>query len=85
VDSAECVSCGDEKDDAEHTFFVCGRWAAKKRELEFMLGEDLTPDTAVSLMLRDRPSWERIERYVDDILRAKEEEETARQHRPHQP
>jgi len=34
-------------------FFTCGRWAAKKRELEFMLGEELTPDTAVPLMLRD--------------------------------
>jgi len=61
---------------------MCGRWAAKKRELEFMLGEEFTPDTAVPLMLRDTASWTRMERYVDSILRTKEDEETARQHQP---
>jgi len=71
VGSAECVSCGDENDDAEHTFFIYGRWAAKKRELEFMLGKEFTPDTAVPLMLRDMSSWTRIEKYVDSTLRNK--------------
>jgi len=80
VGSDECVSCGDKNDDAEHTFFNCGSWAAKKRELEFMLGEEFSPDTAVPLMLRDMASWMRIEAYVDCILRTKEDEETARQH-----
>lgn len=41
VGSAECVSCGDENDDAEHTFFTCGRWPAKKRELEFPITASL--------------------------------------------
>jgi len=45
-------------------------------------GEEFTPDTAVSLMLRDFASWTRIERYLDSILRTKKEEETARQHQP---
>jgi len=48
-----------------------------------MLGEEFTPDTAVPLMLRDMASWTMIDRYVDGILRIKEEEETARQHQPH--
>lgn len=37
VASAECVYCGYEDDNAEHTFFNCGRWASKKRGLEIMV------------------------------------------------
>jgi hypothetical protein len=73
-----CLSCGDPEDDAEHTFFRCGRWANKCRVLEATVGEDVTPETIIPIMLTSREKWAVVERYVKEILTTKEEEEFQR-------
>ncbi|XP_015368634.1 PREDICTED: uncharacterized protein LOC107165079 [Diuraphis noxia] len=78
VESSECLSCGDPEDDAEHTFFRCGRWAGKLRELEATVGEDVTPETVISIMLSSRGKWAAVDRYVKEIMITKQEEEFQR-------
>lgn len=78
VESPECLSCGDPEDDAEHTFFRCGRWARKLTEHEAAVGEDVTPQTIIPIMLNSREKWAAVERYIKKILITKEEEEFQR-------
>ena len=39
VNTPRCKYCGYEKDDAEHTFFACSRWADERQRLEVMVGK----------------------------------------------
>lgn len=70
VTNPTCRYCGYDRDDAEHTFFVCPRWTAARHRLETEVG-DLTPDNAATLMLKDRNRWDRISRYVTTVLKSK--------------
>jgi len=51
-------------DDAEHVFFVCGRWWKQRRELEVELEEDLSPGTIVHIMLRKQSNWDAVSKFV---------------------
>ena len=68
-----CRYCGHDGDDAEHTFFVCPRWATERHGLEVELGE-LTPDNVVSVMLKEKNNWDRISRFVTTVLRKKKDD-----------
>jgi len=78
VESPECLSCGAPEDDVEHTFFKCGRWARRLTELEVTVGEEVTPESTIPIMLNSREKWEAVARYVKEILCTKEEEEFQR-------
>lgn len=78
VESPECLSCGALEDDVEHTFFRCGRWTRRLTELEAIVGEGVTPESIIPIMLNSRENWEAVERYVKKILCTKEEEESQR-------
>ncbi|CAI6351686.1 unnamed protein product [Macrosiphum euphorbiae] len=78
AESPHCLSCGDNIDDAEHTFFKCGRWARKLADLEATVDQVVTPETIIPIMLHSKRNWEAVERYVTLILRTKEEEERLR-------
>jgi len=75
AESPHCLSCGDTIDDAEHTFFKCGRWARKLADLEAAVDQVLSPETIIPIMLLSKGNREVVERYVTLILRTKEEEE----------
>lgn len=79
VAGPECVSCGHPGDSAEHTFFNCDRWYAKRRMIEMSLNRDIVPETVIQMMLESREWWTIVENYVVDILRTKENEEHIRQ------
>ena len=57
-------------DNAEHTFFVCGRWADKRTELERTKG-CLTPETIVGMIIRKKENWDAYADFVEKILREK--------------
>ena len=59
VSSPTCKYCGSNRDDAEHTFFACPRWAAGRRALETVTGR-LTSDNIVMTILTDRDKWNRV-------------------------
>lgn len=70
VGSAECIYCPGMHDDAEHTFFICDRWARERQELVQEAGL-FSPDTVVGRMLEDKAVWDRFSHYAQIILRRK--------------
>lgn len=80
-ESPKCVDCGENKDDAEHTLFRCGRWWRQRRELEVAIQGDMYPETIVGLMLMNRENWDAVKKFVNTVLSIKEEEERIEQRR----
>lgn len=68
--TSECLYCIGATDDAHHTFFVCDRWARRRRDLEDEIGQ-VTPDNIVGAMLREEKVWIRISHWAQGILRTK--------------
>lgn len=54
LEASICVDCHYPIDDAEHVFFVCGRWWRERRALEVELKEDMNPETIIGRMLKKR-------------------------------
>jgi len=79
VDSPSCRSCGDPVDNAEHTFFRCGRWAKRLMDLESEVAEEVNPETIVSIMLSSREKWQAVEQYITSIMDIIEKEDQQRQ------
>lgn len=79
LDTAACVDCQAPVDDAEHVFFVCGRWWKQRRELEVDLEEDLSPDNIVRIMVEKRSNWDAVSRFFNLVQSTREHEERERQ------
>lgn len=73
VRTPECKYCGYERDDAEHTFFVCDRWTDERQLVESQIGQ-MTPENIVALMLNNENWWNRVAAYVQGLLRTKRED-----------
>ncbi|KAJ3616537.1 hypothetical protein MTP99_018911 [Tenebrio molitor] len=70
--------CADE-DDAEHTLFVCPRWHDERRTVMTDIQEELDPDNLVEIMLNGERNWKRIQKYIKDVMKRKEKDETRAQ------
>ncbi|XP_033226030.1 uncharacterized protein LOC117178711 [Belonocnema kinseyi] len=75
LEKPDCVYCGNDRDDALHTFFECSRWIEERQKLQSEVGV-LTPETIINVMLGSGVHWEVIASYVETILRQKKVEET---------
>lgn len=75
ADSEECWFCGHEVDDAFHTLFECDAWAEQRKTCSLTLGKEISPDNLVRMMLDSADKWNAITKYVNEVLKAKEEEE----------
>ncbi|XP_025191832.1 uncharacterized protein LOC112592069 [Melanaphis sacchari] len=75
ADSEVCWFCGHARDDATHTLFECDAWAERRRTCCIMIGEEITADNLVQIMLDSEERWNVIHRFVKEVLKAKEEEE----------
>ena len=75
VQNPSCAYCGADREDAEHTFFKCDRWAILivRSRLQTKTGH-LTPDNVIKTMLETEERWEEISTYVEKILRQKKRE-----------
>lgn len=69
VGSAECIYCH-MHDDAEHTFFICERWARERVQLREVVPR-FSPDTVVGHILQDRGAWDGLSCFAQKILRKK--------------
>lgn len=70
VTTPSCTYCGFDRDDVEHTFFNCPRWAVDRQRLETVTGL-ITPDNVTTLMLSSKQRWDDIARYVTMVLQGK--------------
>lgn len=73
MDSGVCLYCANETDDAYHTFFLCRKWAERRRELEMEIGE-FSPDTIIEKATDNDDHWNSLTRYVHYVLRTKKED-----------
>lgn len=70
TDTPNCLYCTETRDDAEHTFFGCDRWAGLRTTLETSVGR-LTPDNIVSTMLASEDNWNAVCHWIQSVLRSK--------------
>lgn len=73
VASPACAYCGEEPDDAFHTFFVCGRFGRRRDSLAAEIG-GFTPECVVAKMVRSEGNWRAVAQYVQHVLTRKREE-----------
>lgn len=55
--SPESMFCGYHTDDAHHTLFECDAWCGRKRILNTLIGEDITVETMVGVMIESTERW----------------------------
>jgi len=79
LDAATCVDCQDPVNDAEHVFFVCGRWWRERRSLEVVLEVDFNPEGIIGSMLKKRRNWDAVSKFVNLVQSTREQEERMRQ------
>ena len=71
-DDESCRYCGSLVENAEHTLFVCARWAAERKAVGRAVGAQLTPDTIVSFMLQSERIWMLIESFVTLVMKTRQ-------------
>lgn len=72
-----CPDCN-EKDTAEHIFFECKEHAGLRVDVENAIGEKLTPDRCVEVMLASIEGWEAVARMARCIVLRRESVEGLR-------
>lgn len=71
--SPSCIYGDTDSDDAEHTFFECCKWTRARASVEATCGP-LTAQNAISLMLRNEETWNRIANFIQSTLQRKKED-----------
>lgn len=66
--TAECGFSSHPSDDVFHTFFVCEAWANRRYRAETDIGETLSPDTMIEIMLRNDHTWSVINNFIHEVL-----------------
>lgn len=79
VDTSKCIVCDHPFDNPEHTIFVCDAWYARIGRLNAELGENLTPESIGSRMLKDRMSWDLVAEFFEYVMATKTKEERTQQ------
>lgn len=82
LEEACCWFCGHLNDDPNHTFFECDAWHNKRRELNMLIGEEVTAENLVSNMIHSKDKWNAISNYIHYVLTKKENEERRRKGLP---
>ena len=59
-------------DDAEHTLFVCDRWCGERMAVGWAVGDGLTHDTMVPLMLQSEVVWKHIKSFITLVMGSKD-------------
>jgi len=75
TDSEECWFSGHATDNASHTLFECDAWVERRRTCSITIGEEISAENLVKIMLESAERWNTVNRYFNEVLKAKEEEE----------
>uniref|UniRef100_A0A6M2DQW1 Putative 115 kDa protein in type-1 retrotransposable element n=1 Tax=Xenopsylla cheopis TaxID=163159 RepID=A0A6M2DQW1_XENCH len=69
--SSLCEYCPDKIEDAEHTFFECGKWRRFRADAEMTLGRTLNPESVIQLMLQNSDNWSAVATFARRLLTMK--------------
>jgi len=72
---AVCMYCGHAQDDVEYTFFKCDRWWRLRREVEVVLGCEITPEKIGAAMVSSKSKWDAVVNFANSVLTKKEADE----------
>lgn len=70
-----CRYCNTAEDTAEHTMFLCSRWERERTQMSLRVGENVTKNNMINLMLEGRNNWNEISNFIKTIMKRKEEDE----------
>lgn len=69
IDDPNCEACGVDET-AEHTFFLCPRWAPERAACYDVIGP-VTPESVVTTMLRGENEWRAVQVFCRTLLMRK--------------
>lgn len=72
--NSNCFYCAEE-DDVAHTVFHCKHFKSKKEEAEKKLKKELKTENIINVMLESEVNWDIIAKYLEEIMKEKEEKE----------
>lgn len=75
---ATCTTCPNSLEDAEHIIRICPRFAAEREILVETLGEAVTHEKLVGLMLKSTNNWKAVASFAATVMRKLRCEDTAR-------
>jgi hypothetical protein len=78
AESGACIYCSNPKDDAEHTLFECQRWQQERETLRHELQDrnhDISVENIIGKMIDSREGWEYVRRFMESVIRQKEQDE----------
>lgn len=76
---AVCVYCGEEEDTVEHTIFACPRWEEERRQAATNVGNHISVENLVPIMVTKREDWRTMRNMFKNIMSKKEVDERAQQ------
>lgn len=79
ADSPRCELCDAPVDDANHTMFECDAFENWRRQMYGEIGQNLTQENLVDVMLQEKSKWTIIATFISRVMRYKCEEERRRQ------
>lgn len=71
TDNDSCMYCS-EVDTADHTLFVCTKWANEREQTNRHLGQRLSKQNMIETMIKDQKSRDVVEKYVRQVMQGKE-------------
>lgn len=76
AENSKCTYCESNKENAHHTFFMCSRWDRERAKLTSEVLAEWTPDSALSIMIKNKGNWNAVDSFVKKVLITKKREET---------
>ena len=75
-DSAMCPACPEEEENVEHVMLTCKRFKEERRNLEWQLGQHITPENVVDIMMSSQENWNRIKGFITHVNESLRKERT---------
>lgn len=69
-ESPACGYCDAENDDAEHTFFICPRWANQRKE-----AGNINIENVMEKMIANEDIWQKFTIFAEIVLKIKQEDD----------
>lgn len=68
--SPRCPACPSEDETAEHVILSCPRFMDQRRQLESVVGENLTAENVIASMLKSVGNWEAVDKFIEFVNRS---------------
>lgn len=74
IDKSVDERCGG-TDDADYTMFACSRWEEKRANLTASLGQEMSRNNIIELMVSRQEAWKSVEKFIIAVMTTKDQDE----------